>query len=477
MKNFEEKAKAYALKNAIGHDAKANQGAVISALFNEGLKKEDVKKYAKQISEIVNEINKLSPEEQEREFEKLKEVVSERPHREGLPELPNVPKTGVVMRFAPSPSGPMHIGHAATGTPSSLYVKKYGGKFYLRIEDTNPENIDPDSYKMIPEEANWLFGNVTKVIIQSERMQNYYDFAIKLLEKNYAYVCTCDSEKFKKLVEKKKECPCRNISVKEQMIRWEEMLDKKGYKEGGAVLRFKTPKEESGMENPNPAMRDFPLARIVEAPHPLQGKKYRVWPLMNLCVTLDDYDFSLTHIIRAKEHRDNATRQAMIFKLFGWKLPETFFLGRYKFEDLEISCTKTKAKIREGEFAGWDDIRLPFLAALMKRGYQPDAFAKMVEERGLSEVDKVISKEDYFKILDGLNREIIKDKAISSEFEREQKKSKETIEILMPDAKKVCGKITLKLSKLREGSLVYLKGFGYCRYNPKEKTNFWFAHK
>ncbi len=477
MKDFENKARAYALKNAVSHGGKASQGAVISALFNEGLKKEEVGKYAKKVSEMICEINKLSIEQQEKEFELLKEVVSERPHREGLPELPNVPKTGVVMRFAPSPSGPMHIGHAATGLPSSMYVKRYGGRFYLRIEDTNPENIDPDSYRMVQEEAKWLFGNVTDIIIQSDRMEKYYNFVKQLLEKNFAYICTCDSEKFKKFAEKMENCECRDISVKENLKRWENMLSSKGYKEGEAVLRFKTPEEFKGMKNPNPAMRDFPLARIVETAHPRQGKKYRVWPLMNLCVTLDDHDFGSTHIIRAKEHRDNATRQAMIFKLFGWKLPETFFLGRYNFDDLEISCSKTKAKIKKGEFDGWDDIRLPFLAALRKRGYQSGAFAEIAEERGLSEVDKVLSKKDYFHLLDGFNRELIREKAIKADFEKKQKKSKDTIEILMPDATKIYGKSELKLSELSEGDLIYLNATGYCRYNPKEKVKLWFAHR
>src|SRR3989344_1469213 len=104
MKNLSQLAKAYALKNALTHDGKSQQGSVISALFNEGLKKEDVKTYGKEISQIVNEINKLSLQQQEKEYEKLKDLVSEREHREGLPELPDVPKKGVVMRFRPAPS-------------------------------------------------------------------------------------------------------------------------------------------------------------------------------------------------------------------------------------------------------------------------------------------------------------------------------------------------------------------------------------
>jgi glutamyl-tRNA synthetase len=474
IKLDEKKILAYALKNAIEHEGKAQAGSVLSPLFCEGLEKNNVKEIMPIISKILKQVNSMEIEEQKEEFEKLQKLVSHREVREGLPELNDIPKSGIITRFAPSPSGPMHIGHAATGILSSLYVKKYGGKFYLRIEDTNPENIDACAYKMLPEEADWLFGNVTAVIIQSDRIKKYYDFAEKIIEKNFAYVCDCDPEKFKKLLDQGKSCPCRNLPKEKSMERWKKMLDKssKGYKEGQAVLRFK-----SDLNDPNPALRDFPLARIKEEKHPRQGKKYRVWPLMNLCVTLDDMEFNTTHAIRAKDHMDNAKRQAMIFKIFSKKIPNTYFLGRYNFTDLEISCTKTKEKIEQGKFCGWDDICLPFIAALRKRGYQAESFAKMAEKRGLSEVDKVISKEDYFQELNMFNRELIKDKAVQASLEQQKKKSKGSIEILMPDASVIYADSDINLKKLKDGQLAHFLGFGYCCFNPKEKIKFWFAHK
>jgi len=103
IKSLDKKIRAYVLKNAIHYEGKANSGSVISALFNEGLKKEEVKEIIPKIQKEIKEISKLSLEEQKKEFENLKEDVSERESREGLPELPNVPKTGVVMRFRPAP--------------------------------------------------------------------------------------------------------------------------------------------------------------------------------------------------------------------------------------------------------------------------------------------------------------------------------------------------------------------------------------
>ena len=394
-KELEIKARAYALKNALAYKGKAQQGAVISSLFNEGLKKEEVKKFAKDISKIVNKVNKLSLEEQEEEFENLKKDVSERKVREGLEELPNVKKAGIITRFAPSASGPFHIGHAMTLGLIYVYVKKYGGKLYIRIEDTNPENIYKPAYKMLKEESKWLTNGKAKIIIQSERMNLYYKYAEKLIKKNSAYVCSCSQEKFREFVKQKKNCPCRNQTSKQNLEKWKQMLNGKLNK---VVLRFK-----SSMKNKNPAMRDFPLARVNKTPHPLQKRKYNVWPLMNLSVTTDDIELKMTHIIRAKEHRDNAKRQKMIYKVLGKKYPWEAYLGRWKFIDMELSSTKITQGIKDKKYSGWNDKKLPTIQALKKK-YKPEAFWKLAEERGLSEVDKVIDKKDFFELLDKFNK-------------------------------------------------------------------------
>ncbi len=405
MKNLDKKIKAYALKNALAHEGTAMQEPVMSSLFHEGLKRSEIKKYSKKILEIIKEVNSLSIEEQKKEFEKIKNIVSERKGREGLEELPNVnKKKRVVMRFAPSPSGPLHIGHAATACISFLYVKKYGGKFYVRIEDTNPENIYIPAYNMIEEESKWLFDNSAEIITQSYRMEIYYEYAEKLIRKKAAYVCTCSQEKFKKFVVSKANCPCRKLSIKENIERWKKMLDKskEGFKEEEAVLRFKS---IHGMKDKNPAFRDFPLARINTKKHPLQGNKYRVWPLMNFAVAVDDIEQKMTHIIRAKEHRDNAERQKMIYKVLKKPFPWTAFLGRIHFKDMELSTTKFRKAIEEGKYKGWDDKRLPTIASLKKQGYKPSTFWKFAEQIGLSEKDKIFDKKEYFTLLDNFNRE------------------------------------------------------------------------
>jgi len=398
IKNLDKKIKGYALKNAISYGGKANQNSVISAIFNEGLKKSMVKKIMPKIQKIIKEISKLSHEEQKKDFEKFKKFISERHPREGLPELPNSEK-GVVMRFAPSASGPMHIGHAIVAGLNIDYVQKYGGKFYLRIEDTNPENIDSKSYKLLEEDGKWLSEGKSETIIQSDRMELYYEYVEKLLKKSYVYICECPSESFRRFVREKKECSCRNLNPKVQNERWKKM--KKGiYEEGEAVLRFK-----NNMKHKNPAMRDFPLARINKQKHPRQGNKYFVWPLMNLSVAVDDMDLKMTHIIRGKDHRDNAERQRLIFDAFNKNFPWTAFLGRLHFKGLELSTSKFREGIKKGKYSGWDDPKLPTLISLRKKGYKPEAFLKLAEHIKLSEVDKNINSKDFFELLDKFNKE------------------------------------------------------------------------
>lgn len=389
---------AYALKNALEHNGKATPGPVINSLFNEGLKKDKIKETMPQIQKVLDEVNKLSPEEQQLAFKKLEHIIGYREEREGLPELPKLKKGKVITRFSPSPSGPLTFGHIITLLPNFLYAQKYNGKFYIRIEDTNPENIYKPAYKMIEQESKWLCKNNVKIIIQSDRLEIYYKYAEKLIKSGDAYICTCDPEKFKELTIKSKACPCRPLKLKEQKERWSLMLEP-GYNEGEAVLRFK-----SNIKDKNPAMRDFPLARINESIHPRTGNKYRVWPLMNLAVTTDDIELGMTHIIRGKDHKDNAKRQQLIYKALkkSTSFPITEFIGRFHLKEIKMSSSQITKDIISGKYKSFDDPKLPTLQSLKKQGYKPETFWKFVEDRGLSETDKTISYKNLLEVLNNI---------------------------------------------------------------------------
>lgn len=403
---LKDKIRKYALQNAIKFNGKANPGAVIGKLLAEDPSlKQKIKEISRDMQAAVKEVNKMPLEEQAAELKRTApELLEEKKKEEKkheLPELKNAEKGKVVMRFAPSPSGPMHLGHAYAISLSSEYCRKYQGRLILRIEDTNPKNIYEPAYELLKEDGKWITkNNISEEIIQSDRMGYYYDYAEKLIDMGKAYVCTCNSDEFKTLIFKNKECPCRSLPKKEQQLRFAKMFAE--YKPGEAVLRIKT-----DINHPNPAMRDFPLMRINEHAHPRTGTKHRVWPLMNLAVFVDDAESGMTHIIRAKDHMDNAKRQEYLYKYFKKPVPESLFVGRINFSDLRISCSKTKALIEEGKYSDWDDIRLPFLLALKRRGYQPDAFIKYALDVGLSQTDKTVSKDEFFKSLNHFNREVL----------------------------------------------------------------------
>ncbi len=397
---LKESIKKYALQNAVQFEGKANPGAVIGKLLAEDPKlKSKMQDVAKEVNMIIKEINSLSLEEQQEQVKNYKFTKKKIVKKEGLPALKNPKK--VVMRMAPSPSGPMHLGHAYPLSLNSEYCRKYKGKFILRIEDTNPENIYEPAYGMIPEEAKWLTkDNVKEVIIQSDRVGLYYDYAEQLVNAGAAYVCECAPDQFRELIFDKKACPDRDLSIKEQQKRYANMFS--SYKPGEAVLRLKT-----DIQHKNPAMRDFPLMRINEHPHPRTKTEHRVWPLMNLSVVVDDIELGMTHIVRAKDHMDNAKRQEYIYKYLKKPIPETVFVGKINFTDLKLSASKTKEAIQEKKFEDWSDIRLPFLAALKRRGYQPDAFIKYALDVGVSQNDKSVSKEEFFKALNHFNKEVL----------------------------------------------------------------------
>lgn len=342
--------------------------------------------------EIIQKLKSLDPE-----------IFKEKKKEEREISLPEV-KGKVVMRMAPSPSGPLHIGHALVLLLNYYLCQKYQGKLILRIEDTNPENIYLPAYQMIVDEAQWLTENkIGGVVVQSERLGFYYDYGEKLIEKGKAYVCSCHPDKFRELVNQKKACPCRLLEKKEHLIRYEKMFSE--YKPGEAVLRFK-----SNLNLPNPALRDFPLMRINDYPHP-KNKEAKVWPLMNFSVAVDDYLLKVTHTLRGKDHQDNARKQEMISQALGWSSPVALFIGRINFEDMELSSSQTRLAIERGIYSGWDDIRLPTIAALRKRGYQPKAFLKWALGIGINETDKTVSREEFFKSLNAFNKEIIDAKA------------------------------------------------------------------
>jgi glutamyl-tRNA synthetase len=405
--SLKELVRKSALLNAVKHDGRAQASPVVGKILGEKPEyRGNVKELSAFINEVVNEVNNLSFAEQKRIVEEKwpETLVKEKTEEKHLPPLSNVANyRQIVTRFSPNPDCVLHLGSARAIVLDHEYARMYKGKFVLRFEDTDPKIKRPvtEFYDQIRKDLAWLECKPDEEYIQSDRIPIYYDHAERLLKEGNAYICTCSPEHFRKTILEEKPCNCRNLSAEENLNRWKQMLEG-GYVEGEAVLRVKT-----DLHHPNPAVRDWPAARMIDTekfPHPRVGSKYRVWPLYNLACGVDDHLMGITHIIRGKEHLTNEVRQQYMYRHLGWEYPEAIHYGRLKITGATLSKSKIVQGMREGIYKSWDDPRLATFAALRRRGIQPDAIKKMIIDVGPKTSDVILSWENLYaynrKILD-----------------------------------------------------------------------------
>lgn len=393
-----------AVKNALLHGGRASPKAVLGKVFATIPEaRDDPRAIQSIVEEVVGEVNRMSPEEMERFLQEAGESLQEerKDVHKTLPPLEGAVEGEVVLRFAPGPSGPLHLGHSRAAILNDEYARLYRGRFILRIEDTNPRRIDPDAYEMIPEDLKWLGVAVHETHIQSDRMEIYYKVAKELIERGAAYVCTCRAEEWRALKLKGLPCPHRERAIEEQLEEWDRMLGG-AYEENQATVVVKT-----DLKHPNPAIRDFPALRIVEEPHPRTGDRYRVYPLYNFSVAVDDHLMGCTHILRGKDHLNNTLRQEYIYRHMGWPAPFFIHYGLVSIPETQLKTSTIREEIRRGNYTGWDDVRLGTLRALRRRGFRPEAIRQFWLDVGVKPVDITVS----FQNLYSLNRALIDDGA------------------------------------------------------------------
>ncbi len=392
-------ARKYALQNAVEYGGKANPGSVIGQIMAAA---HDYRSRANEVTEVVasviSDVNSMNLEAQRAELERLAPELLEKKKIEKIHELPELEgaENGVVMRFAPGPTGPLHIGHTRAAILNDEYVKRYGGKYIIRLEDTNPPTILPEAYDLITKDLDWLGIEYHEVVNQSSRFKIYYEYAEKLLQGGFAYVCTCPPDDWRTLKEDKKPCPHRSLEPNIHLDLWEKMLVGE-FKPGEISLVVKT-----DLEHPNPAVRDFVALRLVDEPHPLTGDEFRVYPLYNFSVAIDDHLMEMSHVLRGKDHLNNTLRQEYIYEHMGWKKPVFIHYGWVSIEDTELSTRKIKASIEEGKYTGWNDVRLGTIAALARRGIRSEAIRQYWIEVGIKSVDIKFSWQNLYAYNKGI---------------------------------------------------------------------------
>ncbi len=266
----------------------------------------------------------------------------------------------VKVRFAPSPTGELHIG----GVRSALFVyllgKSKGGDFLLRIDDTDRERYVEGAVERIIESLKWLGinpDNLDNLVVQSERRELYKKYALQLVEQGDAYICTCTKEELEKEREEQtanKLPPMYGGRCREKNLKIADV------KEGEYVIRLKMPKGE--MIKFHDLIRgDIGFdSSLIDDQVLMKSDGY---PTYHLATVIDDHDMEITHIVRAEEWLSSTPKHLVLFKMFGWEAPEIAHLSQVLNKD------KKKLSKRDGAASVMEYKNL---------GYMPEALRNFI---------------------------------------------------------------------------------------------------
>ncbi|HET6398963.1 MAG TPA: glutamate--tRNA ligase [Candidatus Thermoplasmatota archaeon] len=401
-------ARRVCLQNAIQHGGKCEPKGLVGRVMGAHPEfRSDPRAVAAALEAAGAAVNAMAPEEQkaavEAEAPELLQV-QRKEARKGLKDLPKAEKGKVVMRFAPNPNGPLSLGHSRGVSLLAEYQRMYDATMILRFDDTDPQVKPPlmddargwNGYEMIRGDYEWLVGREPdRVVVASDRIQVYQDAARDVIRAGGAYVCSCTPERFYELKKAKAPCPHRDADTEANLRGFDAMCDGTTEK-GAAVLRIKT-----DIAHPNEALRDWTAFRVVarDALHPRERKgeipRHHAWPLLDFQSAIEDHLQGVTHVIRGKDLMDSTRKQTYLYQHMGWTYPQTSYWGRVSVHEFgKFSTSMMRRAIEAGRFSGWDDPRLPCLAALRRRGYDPGAIRSFWVGLGLTEKDIAVSLEN-----------------------------------------------------------------------------------
>ncbi|MBI5518685.1 MAG: glutamate--tRNA ligase [Desulfovibrio sp.] len=281
----------------------------------------------------------------------------------------------ITTRFAPSPTGYLHIGGARTALFSWLLAKSKGGHFLLRVEDTDRERSTQEATDAIIEAMAWLdLAAEGTAVFQSQRFDLYNGYIDKLLETGHAYWCKCTPDEVEAMREKAR--------AEGRKPKYDGRCREAGLGPGtGHVVRFKTPQDgvtafHDMVKGPtavqNAEMDDMILRRG-------DGS-----PTYNLAVVVDDHDMGVTHVLRGDDHVANTPRQILLYQAFGWSVPE------FGHVPMILGPDKAKLSKRHGALS---------VMEYKTMGYLPEALVNYLARLGWSHGDQeIFSREELVKL-------------------------------------------------------------------------------
>jgi glutaminyl-tRNA synthetase len=295
----------------------------------------------------------------------------------------------IMTRFPPEPNGYLHIGHAKSICLNFGIAQEFNGQCNLRFDDTNPDKENDEYVESIKRDVTWLGHNWSSLLFASDYFEQLFQYAVKLIEMEKAYVCHLNAEEVRTyrgtLTEAGKDSPYRDRSIEENLDLFKRMRQGE-FKEGECVLRAKI-----DMASPNINMRDPALYRIKHAHHHRTANEWCIYPMYDYAHCISDAIEGITHSLCTLEFEDHRP-------LYDWILdtvktpchPQQIEFARLSLDYTVTSKRKLHQLVDENHVHGWDDPRMPTITGLRRRGYPAAAIRDFCERIGITKKDSQI---------------------------------------------------------------------------------------
>ena len=302
----------------------------------------------------------------------------------------------IVTRFPPEPNGYAHVGHAKSILLNYGLAKKYGGRFNLRFDDTNPTKEKTEYVESIAADVRWLGADFEdRLFFASDYFEEMYNCAVRLIKAGKAFVCDLTADQIREyrgtLTEPGKNSPYRDRSVEENLRLFEGMKNGE-FEDGSKVLRAKI-----DMASPNINMRDPVIYRVAHMTHHNTGDRWCIYPMYDFAHPIEDAVEGITHSICTLEFEDHRPLYDWVLIEGGYKKTPEDTPKQIEFAKMYLTNVVTgkryiKRLVEDGTVDGWDDPRLVTIAALRRRGFTPESIKLFMELCGVS---KSNSSVDY----------------------------------------------------------------------------------
>ncbi|KAI8552989.1 hypothetical protein RHMOL_Rhmol06G0310300 [Rhododendron molle] len=293
-------------------------------------------------------------------------------------DLPDAEMGKVRLRFAPEPSGYLHIGHSKAALLNQYFAERYKGQVIVRFDDTNPAKESNEFVDNILKDIATLGIKYETVTYTSNYFPKLMEMAEKLIIQGKAYVDDTPREQMQKERMDGIESRCRNNNPEENMKLWKEMIA--GSERGlQCCLRGKL-----DMQDPNKSLRDPVYYRSNPIPHHRIGSSYKIYPTYDFACPFVDSIEGITHALRSSEYHDRNAQYYRIQEDMGLRKVLIYEFSRLNLVYTLLSKRKLLWFVQNGKVEGWDDPRFPTVQGIVRRGLKIEALIEFIVEQGAS---------------------------------------------------------------------------------------------